>query len=96
MKGWSGGGKELVVSGDGAQDLEQIIYHTEIIVVDEQSSGTATGDTPNYGALLPRFLLRTQDWRLLVAKNCKVFSKRRRNTYLTIPNWLINTNVGSF
>lgn len=53
MKGWSGGGKEeRVVSGDGAQDVEQNIYHTEIIVVDEQISGTATGDTTHYGAFL--------------------------------------------
>ena len=73
MKGWSGGGKEeRVVSGDG-QDLEQNIYHTEIIAVDEQISGTATGDTRAiYGALLPRFLLRTHMigafWRPKTAK----------------------------
>ena len=73
MKGWSGGGKEeRAVSGDGGQDLEQNIYHTEIIAVDEQISGTATGDTPNYGALLPRFFLRTHMigafWRSKTAK----------------------------
>jgi hypothetical protein len=58
MKGWSGGGEEeRVVSRDCAQDLEQNIYHTEIIAVDEQISGTATGDTHQLGPLLFVFSL---------------------------------------
>ena len=84
MKGWSGGGKEeRVVSGDG-QDLEQNIYHTEIIAVDEQISGTATGDTrANDGSSPSIPPPNTHDWRQKAPKNCKVFSMRREDAIRT-------------